>query len=550
MDAMIVITALMLIVLLIVFGINYYYIKEIAKMKKVPINVIPSLIVGVLVVPLLGIALPLFWLIRNIVGLLLRIQCGRNFMGFFDGLDALHGRLVTATINILLVMELDSHHSKQNLLKMITDLVDKTIISKRREMPKFCSTLRSYLGYKYMLYQPNLDVHRCVKVLNIIQGERKSKLSKDELMMLINHHSSDQFPYENKLMWDVYIGTQPINWRDNLEKTYYPVLFRFNHGVADAVNLFKFITGVCANVDDIIQHRGVCINSKRAFTFVATAMNTLITVLFSPAVFCAMFVIKKDKTHSYQKMERNGLTNLHAEISSEYLCKIKKIISKYKRASFTGVLMTAISAFFEDYYTKNNQACPEYLTAVLPIHPHAMELITLKPGSLIHNDVRIRNEHHALHLILPISPKKDFRLKDRSLTDRLNVIMDHIYFEKRNIVRKVVVDLLALLSAYMPSPILTLFPPLPNTICVSNVPGSSTISLGEDNLKVCDYTFLVPDMQTVCYFLAITSYEQRLQISLSIRSWLWCKDNFQVIIDNIYKYIDLLEKEIENSEEK
>lgn len=239
--------------------------------------------------------------------------------------------------------------SLQELYEILEERLYKVYL-----LSKFNISFKKEFGYSYMLKEKS-NFEAGFRKMKLIKSENH-KLSRNELMQLIDEYSNVDLPNDNLVPWELLIGSQPIEWRDD-KHNYYFSLGRYHHAIGDGVALMKLMIGAYGDIEKNTKGASVQFSKKN---FNATMkifklfIEKFVALILIPSWYVSTLVLKGRNKNI---LKRKKLSNqfhyvMNVEDSSDYVQKIKRIKNKIPDVSFSDVLLTAISASLNDFFTK------------------------------------------------------------------------------------------------------------------------------------------------------------------------------------------------------
>lgn len=231
----------------------------------------------------------------------------------------------------------------------------ETLKEKLREtyaLPKFNVAFKQDFGYSYMLREKS-NFNNGFRKMEAINTENY-KLSKTELMLLLNEYANSDLPKDNTIPWEILIGSQPTEWKhDNYN--YYFALCRYHHAIMDGVALTELTLASHAGKDNTkTASEHALTRTNVTMTLCRLYTEAFLTVILIPSWFVSHFVLKRRDKHMLEGIKLSK--QCHYVISTEdhpgYIEKVERIKSKIPGVSFSALLLTAISASLNEFFTK------------------------------------------------------------------------------------------------------------------------------------------------------------------------------------------------------
>lgn len=277
--------------------------------------------------------------------MILKIIYGERFVGFLNGPDAFQtiGEPIQHVINGVLIYQCPKSMSVHQFFEILQERYRKADV-----VPKFQVIFKKQFGYSYMLKESCFDISfRKMKVMNA----ENYKLSKTELMVLINEYANAQMPKDDTVPWEFLVGSQSIDWGEDRYYNYYFVLPRYHHAIGDGVALMKLTVAANANKKNTVTLKHV---SERNVNVIMKIFQTFLAIILIPSWYVSSFVLKgRDKNILKGKQWRKQCHYaLKIEDHTAYVQKVKKIKSQILGVSFSDVLLTAISYSLNEFFNK------------------------------------------------------------------------------------------------------------------------------------------------------------------------------------------------------
>lgn len=248
-------------------------------------------------------------------------------------------------------MILEYNNGSQEFQKTIKETLKKNLF-KENYFPKILSTFHKAYGYYYLLNN-DIKVEDCIKELPI--DLKKKSIEKSELIEMISSKANEPLPKNHTAFWDVLIGQQPINWVP--EGTYFPIVFRVHHSLADGASLLKILIGIFADKRILIQSFKSDCSTKFSIQSCLSSLKTQVFNYFKTigTLLLASSVIKTQNDENIvHGPTLSGKKMLFMEIEELKQCVdiIKRIKNKCWDTTFSDVLLTAISRSFNRFFNQ------------------------------------------------------------------------------------------------------------------------------------------------------------------------------------------------------
>ncbi|KAK4877359.1 hypothetical protein RN001_009865 [Aquatica leii] len=518
-------------------------ILNIFEVKKSTNNA-ASILLFIVLYPILVLAMtvifatfPLFWILKQLVGVVLKIQHGSDFNGLVEGLDVIsvcdQNRSVT---QLLLVFECDTSYDSEEWFDLVKNAVKNVMIKNSSKFLKLFSALDNYLGYFYMK-KISLNLDDCVKKLQVLKNKETS-IKKEELIDLISNCYYDEFPFGGKALWDVFVGTQPVLWNignNNAKKKYYPVVVRIDPGVVNNVCLSSIWNYFCLRSDVTSIDKHSC-NLK---SFLISMWKGFYTFkIFPSALFSNLILKGRDRNALCRGSVEEEVLGINTDWEGLTFTKMKNIQSNLLSTTVEEIMLTAYTASLNEYIEKNSTNYVKEITAIMPV----LRNTNLSPQSLLEN----QGIYNVL-LKLPITIENLSGYNEKTpLLSRLHMIKQLHKSTRTSLKLQAFIFVTKYFCSVLPKPIVTFL--------LSKVHATTSVSISKPIKKMsfCDGKIVNVDC---CLWLAHTngshaqfsvmSCDDRLQLGFNAYK-LHFRDHTdaQNVVDGVCKYIDLLEKEV------
>ncbi|KAF5284666.1 hypothetical protein FQA39_LY16948 [Lamprigera yunnana] len=490
------------------------------------------------------ICTPFLWLYKKLLKIYLKIKHGSKFIGMAENGDvafvSISKRDVVASY--LLILEVSEETPPHQVYETMKDTVSKHFLQNRNKLSKLNSVLHYYGGHCCMLKEDS-TVEHCLKKLRVV--ENRSKLSKEELMQLMSECQYKSLPKNNSILWDCSIGVQPVEWGDSTKPkmNHYPVLFRTHHFIGDGFAFIQFLFGVVADKSD---NPDICpkvylskVQELRwPFNVLNNAVLVLYVLIYLPFLLFHEFILAEN-VKVLRTTKPNNVDILATKVDDgQYFAKIKRIRNGVKDTNFSTVLFTALSLSLQENLRKNSSDQPKSLILTVPSLPKSVHLSELPVGKLTIDNISLTNSVFFYNMNLPLFPKDAFSLEERlKLTQR-----------EANGLSKSASGKFGMRLAFqlLPLPIVSfILNSTPVTFSFSILPGTEKTYLSNGVFCLRDCIFWSPHLKIFnCHFSALT-YDNRLHIAVKVdTAVVRDREEVQSILDGVFKYIDLLDKEI------
>ncbi|KAF5279047.1 hypothetical protein FQA39_LY05725 [Lamprigera yunnana] len=455
-------------------------------------------------------------------------------------------------IGMLIIFKCDKTVSNQGLYEYIKEMLEKRWWGKDHQyVKKFFTTIKEFMGYLYLETIP-LTVENCVLELPTVEGD----LDKKGLLNLISACYYKPFPLNNTALWDVHIGKQPLIWRekDNEDVHYFPMFFRIHHCIADGVTLIKLFTRALADfkqgdleIPDVFNaHQGQESPIKRIVKYIFEFLKIIIYFVGVSYVYLVL------KGHDNNELCRKNIGNrefldFYVDEDGTFFLKVKEIKRNYPGTSFSAILISAYSASLNDYYKTYCSTCPDYITITVPLIRSLKMLTEITTGIKHLKYITLKNGFIYLQIKLPINIKNNkYYDENYPLISRLDLIRTAIDLMKDSAEVAITDILISRIKCLFPVWVQKPYHSMqsPSTIG-SFPPGPPTFSYGNGIFTATDTIFFVPHILCLPLTFMCTTYENRLTFTMNYNAYTDAEEYpIDEILQNTYKYIDLLQKEI------
>ncbi|KAF2891853.1 hypothetical protein ILUMI_14320, partial [Ignelater luminosus] len=193
---------------------------------------------------------------------------------------------------------------------------------------------------------------------------------------------------------------------------------------------------------------------------------------------------------------------------------------------------------------------PQYITISIPAKPNSTELRYLTPEQASLSKINLANDYSFILLRVPIAIENIDNLEfpsNKQLINRLNLINKEVDFLKRSFEYQVNRAFMQFACAVLPQFLLKLIlDTIHCTTIVSIMAGPPRMTYANEQLLLSDIIAWVPHLHRIGTSICIFTYDGRLQIGVNADKALIPDASIvQNIADDIYKYLDILEKEAE-----
>ncbi|KAK4877250.1 hypothetical protein RN001_009756 [Aquatica leii] len=496
------------------------------------------------------IAIPVFWTYKQIIKCYLKIKYRSQFIGMIEGSDvtyAYHDKN-DSLVMVLFMYEVSADKTAADVFESVRNLINKHYIGNKDKLKKFHCVLRKCSGYVYMKRE-NVMINDCVIQMKTIDD--KEEITKEELMELINEYKDGRFFKNDRLLWDFVVGTQSVRWQSKNGVKFYPTLFRFHHAISDGFSFAQFLFGVTADKsNDKNFSRDAYISKIKdlplSLTIKRNLMISLYSVIYSPTMLTIEKVIKRKEPNILHGPMLNKVNVFSSKVDDgEYFKKIKYIKSCVRDVTFSDILFSALSFSLYEYFKKHSQIQPKYLQLGVPFLRKAMYLPQLPVGGLSVDDINLQNIFDLLNLKLPIYI--EYNDDHLPLQQRLKAIQKETRRMAESTTNTVLHFATHLLLQILPLWMLRyVINMMDLAAVVSILPSPSKATMGNGVLQLQNIVCWIPRMKGIGCNFSVLTYGNKLQLGLNVDSALIPKEeDAQSILDGIFKYLTLLEEEID-----
>ncbi|KAF2901843.1 hypothetical protein ILUMI_04342 [Ignelater luminosus] len=513
------------------------------------------LVILVALMPVLICFLCFFAIYRVIIKIILKIKYGKDFYGLLNGLDTFHIVGDTTTnfmMPFCLIVRCEKYTSEEFYE------ITREVISKPETLAKARTLFRKSFGYPYLIKQKR-ELYDCTSKMEIV-GCPGKRIDKQQLYELLSYHYNRPMPHNGMSPYHFLIGTQPINWKDD-ECDYYPVMIKVHHAIADGISVLKTFMAMIA---DKLQSSEECKNrlrvpkqNQKVLFKIVNNVWEILKMFIVILIFYPTYIVV---SHTYKGNDANILRNRslvnqsvlksNCETNIECVSKIKRIKQKFPGTAFTTILITTISACLDNYFKKSCSRPPRYITISIPAKPNSSELRYVTPDQTSLSEVKLINDYSLLSVRVPIAIENidNFEFpSNKQLINRLNLINKEVDLLKRSFEYQVSRAFMQLVCAVLPELLLKLIlDTIDCTTVVSIIAGPPRMTYAKEQLVISNMVGWVPHLHRIGTSICIFTYDGRLQIGVNAdKALIPDASVVQNIADDIYKYLDILEKEVE-----
>ncbi|GJQ66872.1 hypothetical protein Trydic_g7895 [Trypoxylus dichotomus] len=380
--------------------------------------------------------------------------------------------------------------------------------------------------------QENLD--SSIRSISLTQNELHNKSDFEERISRIANESLPEFS-----VMEVLISNEPVTFYDTTDEgsETYGVIIRLHHTVGEGLNLLSFLLSIAddqaitnkitgnSDVSDVYKNMPNNLNIISSKNILSNVVNFISDVMKNASVYHFSLIEPHDDNILHKSaLSGEKILVSRLEKNSEYFLKIKSIKSRVKQCTFSDVVHTAISASLWEYFNKYSKPVPRNIRMTF--------MATIRNGSFC---AMIQNL--PIHVDGTKGPTEN-------LLQRFNIVKAS-QKRIRQSVDALVIYWLAYCSSFLPIPLARVMLKLviKSTVSLSNLPGTRAIKINGQLVR--DIVFWTPNVSLTGVGLTILTYDNRLQVGLvADKALIPSRENAEDIVQNIFKYLDLLEEEI------
>lgn len=309
-----------------------------------------------LILPLLLAIVLILWSVRFVLSCCLKLKYKNLYGGFLSGGDAVWGveDASRSIINILLIVQ-NENETREEFMKSLKQTIYEGFNRYINEFPKIASVRCNTMGYTYLV-KNQINVLDCVRFIIIdTPGEY---ILRHELNELVGSYSNKLLPLQGNALWEVIIFSKPIEWSNTNKKRAYPVLCRFNHIIGDGLSLTTVLFLIfCNELSALSKFKhtlGKVLpkeNKRRKFNAILHFIHITLT---APSVVFRQIYLRKSNPNILNGPELIGEKILAFSVEENEILvpAIKKIKKVLRNASFSDIILTAISCSLLNYFQK------------------------------------------------------------------------------------------------------------------------------------------------------------------------------------------------------
>ncbi|KAF5301763.1 hypothetical protein FQR65_LT08746 [Abscondita terminalis] len=498
------------------------------------------------------ISIPMFWTYRHLIRCYLKIKYGSEFISLCEGRDAVYSANAKedSMVMTLFVGEVSADTEPSEVFERLRHVFNAKYMGNREKLQKYHCTMHSFSGYTYML-KNSISIDDCVRKMKTING--KDEITKEELISIINEYQNAKYLKNDGLLWDVIVGVQPVQWKAKEGIKYYPILFRFHHGIGDGFSFSEFIFGVLLdkNFDENISRETYLYKTSDNSSWLTT-FDKVVTYLYGTFYMTTLLVVEKmikdSKPNLLFRPKLNKTSLLCAEVDDgEYFKKIKFIKSSVRGVSFSDIILAAFSYSLDEYCKKHSSTRPKHLQITVTYEKKALHLSQIPVGRLTVDDINLSNNFDLHYFELPVC--NDALSHHSPYLQRLKAVNKNIQGLTSSIKNKTINFAPHILLQVFPSPIIRYILNMMDLISIVTIlPSPAKATISDGLMYVQNIIGWVPRMNGFGSTFFLGTYGNQLQLSLNIDSALISdKTDAQSILNGIFEYLNCLEKEINDN---
>ncbi|RVE50723.1 hypothetical protein evm_004633 [Chilo suppressalis] len=402
----------------------------------------------------------------------------KYYVGLLDSFDVFWSLEHDATINVLGVIESDSaellvHNIKDKLESVISKAgVDKIFYRRNEEY-----------GFYYWRRYSIIDVNQYVELLDFPD---KFELTEIDLEDIMSEVSCQSLPYEDEGLFKIFVTKQRVCNRGE-NRCAYGIIFIIHHSVGDGVALIEFLCKTLADNEERNPVNMFSVPEPKKHDTPSAIYEMIKNLCEMPLCFVDTILRTSDDNGLHGPTLFGDKLFKWTESDENLLLMVKDIKENVANATFSDVLVTALSGGMHDFYTKTMGHVPDDLGVVIPIR-------FPKPSCINDGHQLLKNDFSVTILELPVKEKRTFNEIKRRC-DELRVSADPLsnhYFIK----------LVSVFPKQFLQPILN---SSQATMVFSNIPGPSKLNICGGN-ALQKLVFFVPhkgntglDVTALCY---------------------------------------------------
>ncbi|KAK5650197.1 hypothetical protein RI129_001226 [Pyrocoelia pectoralis] len=324
------------------------------------------LLLILLFMPVIILLILILFTYRQFVCFLINIKYGKNFGGLLDGADIVHALETPrgSKLGALFILK----YKKNSSISFYETFKNAVYTTNLVRCPKTRAILKKSLGYFYYL-KNKVTLSECVRKITVTNSGEKV-VDKSTFMKFLHESEDIPLPSDNSGLWDVFIGTHPIQWTTEITDEnvdFYPILFRFHHSLFDGYHLIKTIfdnfsdhefshevTGLRVLPNEVVTRRNTLVTFRNTFSRIKSCIRHLYIIIIAPWRFFMMTkALAKDcNILCGKKLSDEKLFGFKIEEHPFYIDIIKTAKRQFPGASFTDIILTAISMALTKHFKK------------------------------------------------------------------------------------------------------------------------------------------------------------------------------------------------------
>ncbi|KAK5642462.1 hypothetical protein RI129_008629 [Pyrocoelia pectoralis] len=388
------------------------------------------------------------------------------------------------------MMECKAVQKRDEVYEMYKNVIERAFFSNRNKLSDLHCAVRRFGGYSYKL-KANPTIEECVRKMDIVKCQN-DMMHKNELKKLLSKCCNHQLPKNNTLFWDTLIGTQPVDWNreGNNSASYHPVLFRLHHAICDGFGITQLLSVMLdkipyENQDSLESHLEKAKEGSPFKTVLHQIVATLYAVVFNISdILLAVLQTEEPNAFRGTTLSNDEIFTMKVD-NGEYFRKVKHIKSDLPHASFSGIILTAFSASFKEYFDTHVHDCPERINLIVPYLRKTTSLSRLPQIDADH--VSLQNSFVMFVLDFPLITKNN------QLLERLNLVQACALRSSTSVGSKTVYYWSKIALQVFPMFLLALADDLLQaTTVLSILPGPGPVSLAGGKMKIRNALFWIP----------------------------------------------------------
>ncbi|KAF5303712.1 hypothetical protein FQR65_LT00856 [Abscondita terminalis] len=492
------------------------------------------------------VVIPLAKIFQLIVIAILKIKIGDEYCESIRGANLLMAsdHWKHSLIKTLVVVEFNKTLAKKTFFDYTKEIFERRR-SENKIHKKFLATTYSFMGY---LFLKNVKVELS-EILRPLPST--DNLDKNTINSVLKNCFYQ--PLYGPVLWDLYVGTQPIkNWKTNpnADIEYYPLFFRTHHLLADGINLTKTFTLLFQGREEVLKVDLVPKKSIVQFTTEKICVWFRTCVMFLSCAY--LFLLHKGYDSNdlhFEPYKYEEVLQGNFDSNRIYFQKMKKIRTICPNVSFPQILLSAFAESLYEHFEKHCSKCPDYITTALPVVTDAIQVRKVLSGQIDSSDVCAKNEFTFLQLKLPIDVSKDKWFDvNAPMTSRVKIVGKALSILKNSIEPQFSHIFVEIILEPLPFWFMRKFSQnIHNTTVTTFLPGPPKLKYSSNVYEISDCLFWVPHPVQLGVGISTVTYDSHLAIGFNSDTQLKKQVYADEILNNVYKNIDLLEKEIESN---